>query len=184
MRRPSWPGGGDPGLKLLGLVADDPATGCVLERGSVLDPGGAETPREVGQMARRFGLIGCSGAKLDHPAPAGELYRSPLFRASAAWIAPRVEAWAILSAAHGLVFPGVELDPYDRVLTPADAGQWGHNVARQLERAFPAPAELVVLAGRRYVEPWARRAGRHGFELVEPLAGLGIGERLRFLAAG
>jgi hypothetical protein len=57
------------------------------------------------------GLVACSRLKADRPAPARELYVSPLFRAARAYAERRhgPGRWFILSAHHGLVDPDTVL---------------------------------------------------------------------------
>lgn len=64
-------------------------------------------------------VIPCGGEKLDHSAPARDLYTSSTFRL--AWDAAMAEVKAydgdsrilILSALHGLIDPETIIDPYD-----------------------------------------------------------------------
>lgn len=65
-----------------------------------------------------FGVIPCSATKLDRRAPAAELYTGPLFRSAlyavrAMYGRGQLDGYLILSAAHGLVDPHQELEPYD-----------------------------------------------------------------------
>jgi hypothetical protein len=129
-------------------------------------------------------LVGCSKTKLSRPAPARELYCSPLFQLSRRWAKRHATAWAILSARHGVVAPEKVLEPYD-----ARAG--GSGLGSRLFRGWLYAAvqawicrwasryqypPLVILAGKDY---WECLAGRIPFTV--PLDGLGIGRRLRWL---
>jgi hypothetical protein len=130
-------------------------------------------------------LVPCGAAKLDHRAPAGELYVGSLHR-SARRAADRYAAELgatvlILSAAHGLVALDAELDPYD--VTIGDAG------AITAEELAAQAAELgitraVVLGSAGYVA-LARSAG---IDVEAPLAGspglFAMRGRLRALAVG
>ena len=125
----------------------------------------------------RVALIACCGKKADAPAPARELYRSPLFRKSVAWAERRGLPCAVLSARHGLVMPGDVLPPYDLTLARLPAGEraaWAARVNADLRRRL-AGCEFVVLAGRLY------RAALAGLPHTAPMAGLGIGRQLRWL---
>lgn len=107
----------------------------------------------------RVGLIGCSKRKLDRAAPARELYQGDLFRLSRAWLeegpggGPRVDAWAILSAKHGVLVPTDEVEPYDLAL--GDLGDkerraWRERVAAQLRARWGDDAIYMVIAGADY----------------------------------
>jgi hypothetical protein len=56
-------------------------------------------------------LLGCVKLKIDHRAPAKELYRSPLWSGRRACAEASGHPWLILSAMHGLVDPEARLDP-------------------------------------------------------------------------
>lgn len=138
-------------------------------------------------------LIACSKTKAVERSPAGELYTSPLFRLSRAYAGRHGCRWAILSAEHGIVGPQRHLDPYDTKLTDLDAAgrdAWTRRCGLWFslwlvdwrERTRPAAGtrpRVAVLAGRAYLEPL--RSELAAAELVEPLAGMQIGERLQHL---
>ena len=123
-------------------------------------------------------LVACSGPKLEHAAPARDLYTSDLFRKSRAWAERFGSAWFILSAKHGLVHPAHELAPYDvtlKAMTKRERAAWSARVALQwseLELGRP----VIVLAGADY-RAWCD--GRAGFSA--PMQGLGIGLQLQWL---
>lgn len=126
-----------------------------------------------------IGLVGCSALKLRHPAPARELYRSPLFRKASAYVQTRCERWYVLSARHGLVKPDTVLDPYDVTFTGDSISVWADRVRQQLLAELvgvPDPL-LVVLAGERYRSFLAAPF----LPSVIPMQGLGIGEQLSWL---
>jgi hypothetical protein len=136
-------------------------------------------------------LVGCSKTKLGHPAPARELYCSPLFRLCRAWAERHADTWAILSARHGVVAPDEVLAPYQGTLaerrpfgghplSPAEYGRWLYAHVQAWRSRYVTPAQvprLVVLAGNGYWQPLSE----HGLVVEAPLEGLGIGERLRWL---
>ncbi|MBA0053469.1 hypothetical protein E0L36_22095 [Streptomyces sp. AJS327] len=125
-------------------------------------------------------VIPCSGKKLDHAAPARELYRGSYFRAcwrTAAALAGDDDLVLILSARHGLA-------PVDKVLEPYDA-QFGNRSAVS-DRVLAAQArllgieharEVTVLAGSAYVRA-VRTVWPHA---KAPLTGLNIGKQLQLL---
>lgn len=130
----------------------------------------------------RVALIGCSAMKAEHAAPARELYRGPLFKAALAYAEREgFDAVYVLSAKHGLVELGQELEPYDTHLaglTQQERDVLSVEIVDALNKHLEdEPAELTILAGREYVAllepgPWKVHA---------PLAGLQIGECLHFL---
>jgi len=134
----------------------------------------------------QIGLVGCGKAKLPQAAPARELYTGSLFRGAlqvaTARCGPNV---MVLSARHGLVPLDVCLEPYELSLlrlSRAEREAWGELVMNELEWRFMVPeAELFIFAGAPYVEALRPRLPE-GWTLVEPLAGLQIGERLAWLA--
>jgi cytoplasmic iron level regulating protein YaaA (DUF328/UPF0246 family) len=122
-------------------------------------------------------LIACSAGKLDHVAPAAELYQGQAFKLAMA-AAERAGADAIiLSALHGAIKPTQELQPYNRALAQMNTQQrkvWAGMVAQQLQQHHGR--EVVVLAGKHYaaaVDGWPN--------VSRPLAGLGIGQQLQAL---
>jgi hypothetical protein len=144
-------------------------------------------------------LIGCCGSKLDHAAPARELYTSTLFKKARAYAEALGGEWAILSALHGLVMPDQVLEPYDctfkdvraRSSSPSAAvEEWGRKTQAALRARWPG-ARFVFLGGRDYAACLrgygstvvsGRTIDRlNPLDAAEPLAGLGIGERLAWL---
>lgn len=144
--------------------------------------------------AREVVLVGCSGPKLDHAAPARELYTGALFRKSVAYAEARGLEWIVLSALHGVVLADQLLDPYEKTLKSASRcarEEWGQKVQAELKRLFPG-ARFVFLAGQDYataISGLERTRGANGrvvdrcnpLDAVEPLRGMGIGEKLAWL---
>jgi len=128
-------------------------------------------------------LIGCSKQKLGSPAPARDLYTSPLFRKGRAYAETSGVPWFVLSAQHGLVAPGTVIAPYDLSLaaTPsAYRGEWASAMLDQL-RAEVGPLTgmtMEIHAGARYVDPVREALQASGVTVIEPLRGLRIGLRL------
>lgn len=133
-------------------------------------------------------LVGCCAKKLPHKAAAKDLYRSALFVKARAFAEATGSPWAIISAKHGLLMPEAEVEPYD--VTVAERGRRVGNMGRKADRQgfasslrraldarFPG-ASFIFLAGSAY-RPWT--GGSPALKLAEPLEGLGVGERLRWL---
>lgn len=129
-------------------------------------------------------LVACCGRKLEHPAPAGELYQSQLFLKAKQYAETHGDAWYILSAAHGLVFPSMELTPYDQSLNTMgflERLNWSAKVSHQLVWRGLDGCRLTVLAGEKYcgfIDYMPQRALPN---IVRPLKGMGIGQQLQWL---
>lgn len=153
----------------------------------------------------RVVLIGCVATKGREPAPARDLYTSPLFRRRREYAEASGHPWAILSALHGVIDPDQVVWPYSCQLRPSMIAPWtwvvrngdgvGVGLVRWLERfELGDPADLVIEAhaGVHYVDGLTRACGwleRFGEQshwsagapaLDVPLRGLGIGEQLRW----
>jgi hypothetical protein len=129
-------------------------------------------------------LVSCVKTKLDHPAPASDLYTSALFKRQKEWALARCNTWFILSAKHGLLRPTELIAPYDLTLktqSRAERRAWSGRVLDQLT------TELNVLSGRHF-EIYAGK-DYSDFGLVEglrqagatvflPWDGLGLGSRI------
>jgi hypothetical protein len=128
-------------------------------------------------------LVGCVKKKFDVPAPARELYTSPLFRKERVYAEQKGVPWFVLSAEHGLVAPDEVLAPYDLRLSKTSRDYrraWGARVVERLgEVVGPVRGKTVeVHAGSAYTESIRDLLNREGVTVVEPLAGLPMGARL------
>ena len=132
-------------------------------------------------------LIGCVKKKRNGPAPAKDLYVSDLFRKERAYAEGTGSPWFILSAEHGLVAPESVLAPYDVRLSDTSADyrrRWGNSVVRDLvATAGRLDGKVVELhAGSAYTDAIRQGLRSEGAQVVEPLAGLGMGQRLAWYA--
>lgn len=137
---------------------------------------------------RVVGLVACCGRKLAAPAAARDLYQSPLFKKSLALAERTCDVVYVLSAKHGLLELDQVVEPYQMRLGVGrgaswEAQAWGHRTAAQLRAKFDG-ARLVYFAGNLY-----RRSLEAGLMALHfqgsseaPLAGMGIGESLRYLS--
>lgn len=129
---------------------------------------------------RRVALVGCGRAKRRTPALAKDLYTGGLFKATRRWAEANTDSWLILSAKHGLLEPGQVVAPYNLflgMLTKAEQRIWGGRVRAQLAAVLQPGDEVVFLAGQLYRQV----LGGITYPVEEPLAGLGIGQRLHWL---
>lgn len=130
-------------------------------------------------------LVSCSSKKHHLPQPAQRLYRSQLFRKARGYVWRNGYPWAILSAEHGLVTPDQTIEPYDVTLrsrTKAEREAWSRRVAAQLVAVHgPGAGRVVAIhAGQLYANHLVPLLEAGGWRVQLPLAGLGIGERLRW----
>ena len=130
-------------------------------------------------------LVGCVKRKRAEAAPAQDLYTSSLFRKERAYAEAASVPWFILSAEHGLVAPETVLEPYDLRLsaTPRDyRSKWGRRVVAELQEQLGSVHDRVfeIHAGASYVDAIEPLLRALGAEVVAPLRGLSMGERLRW----
>lgn len=135
------------------------------------DPG---TNRRV----KTFAIVSCGSKKADEETAAKELYTSTHFQFKRRWAELYCDNWLILSAEHGIVDPGWNLEPYDtsvRDLDEDELQEWradveqalwyrsnsyegnpcGNDVAwEDLPEEFSPNFELMMLAGQAYLEPF------------------------------
>lgn len=128
-------------------------------------------------------LIGCVKSKVDHPAPARDLYTSALFRKERAYAESTGLPWFILSAEHGLVEPSQVIEPYDLCLAAAPRRYriaWGNRVVAGLASSIGELHDktIEVHAGAAYTDAIRAGLAAAGATLLEPLSGLMMGERL------
>jgi hypothetical protein len=135
-----------------------------------------------------IGLVACSSRKLGRAATARELYESPLFKLSLADAERTCTAVYVMSAKHGLVHLDETIEPYDVKLGERgwrDRWQWARTLLDRLETLHPEQPDIAIYGGRLYVDPIRTEAAnpnaRWSGAFSEPLEGLQIGERLRFL---
>ncbi len=130
-------------------------------------------------------LVSCSKSKLDHPAPARDLYCSPAFQMKRAIIEQSEAAWLILSAKHGLVEPEAVIAPYDLTLNTMGVSArqaWARNVLPHLLKRAKQHGRIVLFAGQKYSEYLTGPLAAQGITISEPMRGLRQGEQLAWLS--
>jgi hypothetical protein len=130
-------------------------------------------------------IVGCGASKLDHAAPARELYTGALFRSAIRCAESGVfDEVFILSAKHGVLRPHQVVEPYDVALSSKsreDREWWAQEVAEQLDAAIAdgthRDATLVFLAPKLYVDTVRPALKGPGpiYTIDTPLKGMGIG---------
>lgn len=124
-------------------------------------------------------LLPCCGKKLQHAAPARDLYASPWFRLMRQWIEQQGLPWGIVSARHGLVMPDAVLEPYEQRLTARDRAafeRWRVATHAQIVRKWPR-ARIVSLLPGLYA------TCLRGLWTLEPMRGLGLFGQMEWLKA-
>jgi hypothetical protein len=128
-------------------------------------------------------LLGCGAAKLERPAAAIELYTGTLYRKALACAQGWGGPWRILSARWSLLEPSQVIVPYDATLRTVEQRRvWSTIVAHRLLCSTEPRDVLIVLASSPYVDGWAPGIRKAGRVVLEPMRGLQIGERMRWLS--
>lgn len=129
-------------------------------------------------------LVSCVKKKHALPCAARDMYTSPLFRKARAYAEMVADTWFILSAQYGLIRPDTSIEPYEQTLKEASASQrraWAAHVYEQMRASgLLAPGtQFIWLAGMIYQRDLAKLL--RGYEQLDPLRGMRIGERLSWL---
>lgn len=143
------------------------------------------TSSAIPDLCRALVLVSCSKMKLDHPAPARDLYSSTAFRLKRALAEHRDGAWVILSAKHGVLNPEQVVEPYDLTLTSMGVKarkEWAQQVLTVLLPLAVSHGKVISFAGQRYVEYLLGPLEESGVIVQEPLKGLRQGEQLALLS--
>jgi hypothetical protein len=102
---------------------------------------------------KTLAILSCSAKKLDHPAPAKDLYQGTLFKKCRELCEKRGWDYIILSAKHGIVFPEQVLCPYDKKLeNMADARELFHKIYDKIWYIIGEYDEVYIIAGKFYTE--------------------------------
>lgn len=162
----------------------------VIARRAAADAAEAVHRRQLEELVRtrghiRVALVGCGARKRRGRHPAHALYIGSLFRAALHHARRTADEVFILSALHGVLELDQVVAHYDaRLPTARDAiARWGRRVESSLRLAHVGlPLHVVVYAGAAYAAPLRAAAQSNAWRIEEPLAGLGIGQRLRWFA--
>ncbi len=135
---------------------------------------------------RQLTLVACVSGKLDHAAPAEELYQGQWWKAAKGFAQMRPGSWYALSARHGIVSPSQMLAPYDETLIgkpKTERIQWSEKVIEQLGAIAAPGAEITFVTGRKYREfviPKLLTNPNEVWTARVPAAGLNIGQQIQF----
>lgn len=155
-------------------------------------------------------IVACSSTKRATASEAADLYTSQLFKASRQWAEANGKGWAIASALHGVISPRRIVEPYDRelrtkqhrsryrVLCASYLREWiviaqrrrglakvhttkAGNKIYNVDRTKGHKLRVAILAGEKYASEVRRILAYSRVEIIEPMAGMQIGERLAWL---
>ena len=139
-------------------------------------------PEQLQPAAGPVVVIPCSGAKLPHKAPAGQLYIGTLHtraRKTADALTANGGTVLVLSALHGLLPLTQVIEPYDHTWKDEGSITPDQLRAQALQLGVAAADDVVLLTPSRYTA----RAIAVWPDARTPLAHLGIGQQLGRLAA-
>jgi len=124
-------------------------------------------------------LAQCTASKFDCTDEAQRVYsKSSYFRKQRKYARLKADQWYIQSAEYGLLKPDEEISAYDTHADNLDDPEtWAWEIANQLRLKVVSPASIEILGGQSYAEPLTPLLERLGYDVIEPLRGLGIGER-------
>lgn len=130
-------------------------------------------------------LVQCTNEKRDGTHPARDLYdESTYFRKQRAYAESVSRFWFIQSAKYGLVPPDRIINSYDKHAKEiSDPDAWATEIADDLSNTVNTTATIEILGGTAYSDPLRPELEAMGYDVVEPLRGLGIGERMSWLDA-
>ncbi len=183
----------DHGVYRMGEAASGPGP-----RFSSVTPSPEPAPERVQQhapkpvlptsSASKVLLISCSKAKLDHAAPARELYASPWFRKARRYAESSSDPWFIVSGKYGLLDPDDVIGPYDVFLGAMPKRYqeaWGRFVVEQLrERVQLMGVRIEIHAAAPYVAALRQPMEALGVAIETPLEGRTLGQWLSWPGYG
>jgi len=126
-------------------------------------------------------IVQCTNAKRNGSHPALDLYdESTYFKKQRRFARELGDYWFIQSAEHGLVEPSTTIESYDTHAGDIDDPEsWAADIAEDLTDSPLKPGDtIVVLGGSDYADPLVPELERLGYDVIEPLRGLSIGERM------
>lgn len=129
-------------------------------------------------------LISCGAKKENTPQKAEDLYIGGYFKkilAYAEYLSNKNNAEIfILSAKYGVLELNEIIKPYDLTLKNKDEKYkkiWSYKVIKQLENKIKRTDKIIFLAGENYI----KYLKKYYKNYEEPLKGLRIGKRLKFI---
>ena len=132
---------------------------------------------------KKIVLLSCGKKKRTRRAKAGDMYVGPLFTKSLDYAKQKLspDKIFILSAKHGLLGLGDEIEPYDKTLNnmgERERCQWASKVLKQLQSRTNLDSDhFTFLAGNNYRNSLLPHIKHYSI----PMKGLGIGQQLAWL---
>lgn len=159
-----------------------------LPRGIPLRHAAPADPRAGRELPATF-VIPCSAEKLPRPAPARDLYTGPMYRhtlaaAEAAAGGPGGGRILILSARHGLICPGAELEPYEQRIGRPGAVSAGRVTEQARDLGIGWESRVFALLPRAYfrlLDEALRPLGACPADVYEGTRGVGEQRRVNSL---
>lgn len=141
----------------------------------------------MSEPRERVIVVGCGKTKRAEPSPAGELYTGNLFLARRRYAQASGCRWVVYSALFGLLPPEQIVAPYDWKMSQHSkgfrAGLGSRFMDRLRELVGSWAIDLEIHAGADYADTLeAFHLVERGVRFLRPLAGLGVGEQLRWYA--
>lgn len=135
-------------------------------------------------MGKNIALVSCVNRKHCIPMPARDLYCSDWFRKASAYAMCIADEWYILSAKYGLIEPYEVIEPYCQTLNDmpvVERRAWAGRIWDEFKEKLKSGDHVIILAGARYREYLIKPIQDMGCSVEIPMAGLRIGEQLRWL---
>ena len=127
-------------------------------------------------------VVGCTKNKKSYPCPASEMYsESVLFSKTIAYVKSYYKSeYVILSAGYGILKPTVIIEPYDMTMKDVLRCTSEYTCMRKdIARELFNYDKIIAFCGQDYVK--MIRVALPDICIIEPLKGMGIGQRLQFL---
>ncbi len=92
------------------------------------------------------------------------------------------DSWVILSGKYGFLYPWEEIENYDVKLVKLNE-EFLNKLRRQIvEKSLYRYRKVIVLGGENYVEACRKAFSSYDIPVIDPLAGLGMFNRIRLLS--
>jgi hypothetical protein len=127
-------------------------------------------------------VVGCTKTKKAYRCKASEMYsESTLFQKTIRYINSYYYLpYVILSAKYGIITPETVIDPYDVSITGVSKNTEDYNkILWDVAAKLGDYDKIIALCGSPYVNTISKVCV--GKVIVEPMKGMGIGQRLQFL---
>ena len=137
-------------------------------------------------MAKIY-LVSCVSKKLNGMHKAKDIYISPLFKLSRAYVEKNMkdgDRWFILSALYGFLSPEKEIETYDKTLNNMSVKEkknWASKVYLDLKKEIKDGDDVVFLAGRNYCLYLCELLSADKIKYSIMMEGKKLGERLQWL---